>query len=349
MTHAPRLLINRLSYVIPNTSVQFDDVTLSFTNHRFGIIGDNGSGKTTLIKLISGFIKPDQGTIVCNGTIAYCPQYLESIPHETSTLGLLGIQEKWNALHRVQVGELCEHDFELIDNDWGLESEVTTLFQRLDLSPLLLESPFTTLSGGQKTKVLLAKTMLSKADFILLDEPTNNLDSASRKILLEWIKNSAQGFIIVSHDRELLGSMDEIIELTAKGIHRYGGNYAMYDQQKSLIQTGLQHKVEQAKRQVKQCESSIQTTKERHAERQKKGRDDRKSGRQGDKLLAGSMKNNSENTQSRNRSMAEIRMQQINEKLQAAKSQIEIKEAIKHGYKITKVYSALKFEKKIRD
>ena len=74
------------------------------------------------------------------------------------------------------------------------------------------------------------------------------------------------------------------------------------------IQTGLQHQVEQAKRQVKQFESSIQTTKERHAERQKKGRDDRKSGRQGDKLLAGSMKNSSENTQSRNRSLAELRI-----------------------------------------
>ena len=337
MTHAPRLLINRLSYAIPNTPVQFDDVTLSFTNKRYGIIGDNGSGKTTLLKLIAGLIKPHQGTIVCDGTMAYCPQYLESITPEISILELLDIQEKWDALHRVQLGEIRDHDFELIGDDWGLESEVATLFQHLNLSPLLLQSPFSTLSGGQKTKVLLAKAMLSKADFILLDEPTNNLDSASRKILREWIKNSEHGFIIVSHDRELLGSMDEMIELTAKGIHRYGGNYAMYDQQKSLIQTGLQHQVEQAKRQVKQFESSIQTTSARHAERQKKGRDDRKSGRQGDKLLAGSMKNSSENTQSRNRSLAELRIQQINDKLQAAKSQIEIKEAIHADLSATKV------------
>ena len=337
MTHAPRLLINRLSYAIPNTSVQFDDVTLSFTNQRYGIIGDNGSGKTTLLKLIAGLIKPHQGTIVCDGTMAYCPQHLESITPEISILELLDIQEKWDALHRVQLGEIRDHDFELIGDDWGLESEVATLFQHLNLSPLLLKSPFSTLSGGQKTKVLLAKTILSKADFILLDEPTNNLDKASRKILLEWIKNRDHGFIIISHDRELLGSMDEMIELTAKGIHRYGGNYSMYDQQKSLIQTGLQHQVEQAKRQVKQFESSIQTTKERHAERQKKGRDDRKSGRQGDKLLAGSMKNSSENTQSRNRSLAELRIQQINDKLQAAKSQIEIKEAIHADLSATKV------------
>ena len=337
MTHAPRLLINRLSYAIPNTPVQFDDVTLSFTNKRYGIIGDNGSGKTTLLKLIAGLIKPHQGTIVCDGTMAYCPQHLESITPEISILELLDIQEKWDALHRVQLGEIRDHDFELIGDDWGLESEVATLFQHLNLSPLLLQSPFSTLSGGQKTKVLLAKAMLSKADFILLDEPTNNLDSASRKILREWIKNSEHGFIIVSHDRELLGSMDEMIELTAKGIHRYGGNYALYDQQKSLIQTGLQHQVEQAKRQVKQFESSIQTTSARHAERQKKGRDDRKSGRQGDKLLAGSMKNSSENTQSRNRSLAELRIQQINDKLQAAKSQIEIKEAIHADLSATKV------------
>ncbi|MDP3706103.1 MAG: ATP-binding cassette domain-containing protein [Legionellaceae bacterium] len=70
MTHAPRLFINHLSYAIPNTSVQFDNVMLSFTNRRYGVIGDNGTGKTTLLKLIEGLLKPHQGTIVCDGTVA---------------------------------------------------------------------------------------------------------------------------------------------------------------------------------------------------------------------------------------------------------------------------------------
>lgn len=117
MTHATRLLINRLLHAIPNTSVQFDDVTLSFTNKRYGIIGDNGSGKTTLLKLIAGFIKPHQGTIVCDGAMAYCPQHLESITPEVSILEILNIQEKWDALQRVQLGEIHDHDFELIGDD----------------------------------------------------------------------------------------------------------------------------------------------------------------------------------------------------------------------------------------
>ena len=328
MTHAPRLFINHLSYAIPNTPVQFDNIMLSFTNHRYGVIGDNGTGKTTLLKLIAGLLKPHQGTIVCDGTMAYCPQHLESFNPDASILEILGIHEKWDAFHRVQQGDIRDNDFELIGDDWGLETEISELFQRLDLNALSLQSPFSNLSGGQKTKVLLAKTMLSKADFILLDEPTNNLDSASRKILLEWIQKSNHGFLIISHDRALLESMDEIIELTSKGLLRYGGNYSVYEQQKSLIQAGLHHQIENAKRQVKQFESTRQTNQERHAQRQKTGRDDYKSGRQGDKVLAGRMKGSSETTQSRNSTLADLRIQQANETLETAKAKIEIKEGI---------------------
>lgn len=214
MTHM-RLTLNHLSYAISNTAINFDDINLSFENRCYGIIGDNGTGKTTLLKLLANILKPSAGSILHNGTLAYCPQYVEETEQTYSVLQILNIQEKWQALQRLQQGEMLEHDLETIDDDWTLETKIEALFQQLALPINLLEYSFSTLSGGQKTKILLARTMLTQADFILLDEPTNNLDDDSKQVLIQWIQENHSGFIIVSHDRDLLNHMDEIIEITS--------------------------------------------------------------------------------------------------------------------------------------
>ena len=79
MTLGSRLLINHLSYTIPNTTVQFNDLNCAFEKRRYGIVGDNGVGKTTLLKLIMGVFKPLAGDILCNGTITYCSQQFEPL------------------------------------------------------------------------------------------------------------------------------------------------------------------------------------------------------------------------------------------------------------------------------
>ena len=328
MTHITRLTLNHLSYAIPNTTIQFDDLNLSFEKSCYGMIGDNGVGKTTLLKLLSGILQPHSGNILVNGLVAYCPQHVEEVEQTYSVLQILGIQEKWQALQRLHEGEMLENDFEVINDDWALETDIASLFQRLELPIGILNNQFMTLSGGQKTKVLLAKMMLIKADFVLLDEPTNNLDSTSKQVLIEWIQESQTGFIIVSHDRDFLNTMDEIVEITNKGIHRFGGNYDLYETQKNLQQSSLQKQILDAEKELKQVSIATQTTREQHEQRHKKGRDDHRSGRQPDRKLAGAMKNKSGQTLGRHTLVKHQRMQQANEILQTTKAKLEIKESI---------------------
>ena len=328
MTYPSRLTANHLSYSIPNSPIQFDDLNLSFEKKSYGLIGDNGVGKTTLLKLLTGELAPHSGNIILSGSLAYCPQTIESQTETLFTSEILGIHEKWQALNRLQRGTMLENDLDIIGDDWTLESEVKRLFERLDLPLCSLNMQFMNLSGGQKTKVLLAKAMLTKADFILLDEPTNNLDSVSKQILLKWIRETQSGFIIVSHDRTLLNSLDEIIEITSKGINRFGGNYDFYEIQKAMQQASLQGRVSNAEKELKQITRQQQTAKERHEQRQKQGQNDHRSGRQPDKILADFMMDRSGQTLGRQTRIKHQRIQQAHETLQSTKSQLEIKESI---------------------
>lgn len=328
MTYPSRLSANHLSYSIPNSAIQFDDLNLSFEKKCYGVIGDNGVGKTTLLKLLAGELAPHSGNILLNGSLAYCPQTIESQTETLFTSEILGIHEKWQALNRLQQGTMLENDLDIIGDDWTLESEVKRLFERLDLPLCSINIQFMSLSGGQKTKVLLAKTMLTKADFILLDEPTNNLDSVSKQILLEWIRETQSGFIIVSHDRTLLNCIDDIIEITTKGINRFGGNYDFYEAQKTLQQDALQQQLYDAKKELKQVTRTVQITRERHDQRQKKGRNDHRSGRQPDRKLAGAMKEKSGQALGRQTLIKHQRTQQATETLQLTKAQLEFKEFI---------------------
>ncbi len=327
MTHIPRLITHQLSYTIPNTTVQFDDLNLSFEKRRYGLIGDNGVGKTTLLQLLVGHLKPHTGHVLLSGTATYCPQFIEDSQQHLSIIEMLGIQGKWHALQRLKEGKMRDGDLEVIGDDWGLATEVEILFQRLELPISHLNEHFNALSGGQKTKILLAKSILASSDFILLDEPTNNLDSASKQLLIEWMNHSRHGFIMVSHDRGLLNNMDEIIEITTKGVNIFGGNYDFYEAQKKLLQEGLKHDIASAEKKLKQFESSIQETREKHQQRQKKGKLLRKKSKI-DKLTANSMQGRSEKTQSRNSSLSKQRTEQAKETLKTAKAQLEIKTSI---------------------
>src|SRR5690606_8046544 len=135
-----------------------------------------------------------------------------------------------------------------------------------------LNQLFHQLSGGQKTKALLAKTLIFTADFFLFDEPTNNLDAQSRAILYRYIENSSKGVIIVSHDRKLLNKCDRIIEITTKGIDVYGGNYDFYKEQKELKRLAIEHDIQARTETLIHSKKAVQTRMERHQQNESRGR-----------------------------------------------------------------------------
>lgn len=178
-------------------------------NEKVAIVGKNGAGKSTLLKILSGKEDYDSGEIkIPNGSkISYLPQVVDVI------------NDKQTSREYIREGSVKTEDFEI--------EKVAAIFK---LEEKLLDSPLNQLSGGQKTKIALIKTLLTNADFILLDEPTNNLDLESLLWLETFIKNSKSSFIIVSHDRRFLDNVsDKVIEITSEGtVNVEKGSYTEY-------------------------------------------------------------------------------------------------------------------------
>ncbi|WP_131782401.1 ribosomal protection-like ABC-F family protein [Legionella gresilensis] len=326
MYRIPSIIAQHLSYDFLTTDSPFKDISLSLTQKRYGIVGDNGVGKTTLLKILAKALKPEQGSLEIQGSVEYCPQ-VNSYNNRSSVAELLGIHNKLKALDRIAQGYFLENDYDLIGSDWDIKTRAQQILIDLGLEAIGFERTITSLSGGQKTKCWLARAMLSDTDFILLDEPTNNLDTETKDYFFNWLQKTKQGIIIASHDRQLLNYVDEIIELTSIGIKHFGGNYTFYQEQKIIEQQTIQQQFMAAKKQLKNTEHTIQETREKHERRRKKGQALRKAGKI-DKLAANAKQGRSEKTQSKNKIQAAHSMQKAQDKVQAIKSRIEIKEKI---------------------
>jgi len=224
--------LNNISYLHADKEKLFNNLSLSISKSKAGLVGDNGTGKTTLLKIIADEKFPSEGSVIREGSVVLFPQDF-SVFSQKSVAEVLQVKEKLESLEKILNGNGSEKDFEIIGEDWNLHEKIREIFSEAKLN-IELSRNFNTLSGGEKSRLLFSSLMLNKPDFALLDEPTNHLDSASREILYSLIRNYHGGLLIVSHDRELLNLMDEIIELTGKGIKIYGGNYDFYKEQKEI-------------------------------------------------------------------------------------------------------------------
>lgn len=310
----------------------FADLSLSFSQKAYGIVGKNGAGKTTLLKLISGELKPQSGSVQRQGKIAYLPQ-VESLPVAMSVSDYLGLSEKLAALKRIEQGSIDGYDYDCVGDDWNLQEKVDTLFHRFLLPSLTLGDPLENLSGGELTRLKLVKILLSDADFLLLDEPTNNLDRASKQRLCEVFSEAPQILLIVSHDRELLRNMDMIIDCTPQGIRQYGGNYDDYLQEKTQQEDALRARFQSEQQQLQQKKQQVQTRLERHQQNAAKGRQGKqaqiKAKGSYDKIAFNSAKGRSEKSLRTITKQAERQLTIIDERTTRARSAF-VDEAILH-------------------
>jgi len=225
--------LNNISYSHPNKEILFKELNFSIADNKTGLIGDNGSGKTTLLKIIAGKLRPDEGSVSAGGNITVFPQDFSA--YNNMTLAeVLSVKEKLYALEKILNGESTQDDYDILNNEWDLHERIKEIFEEAKLQNFNLNRNFSTLSGGEKSRLLFASLLLNNPDFALLDEPTNHLDRESRSILYSMIKNYKRGLLIISHDRKLLNLMEEINELSDKGIKTYGGNYDFYKEQKEI-------------------------------------------------------------------------------------------------------------------
>lgn len=205
-----------------NQAVLTDVSFVVHSKERIGIVGQNGVGKSTLLRIIAGLEVPDDGKIDFHSSFAYMPQKGEE----------------------GRVGDVFK--------DLFAKNKAKKLIDRLDLAYIDQFGDISNLSGGEKSKLYLASALSKNADLILLDEPTNNLDFESLKILEQIINDSKDSFLIISHDREFLdrvcGRIFEIDEFS-HSLREYAGNYSSYLQEKE-----------------KECQKALELWEDYHAE-----------------------------------------------------------------------------------
>jgi len=231
------IALTTLSWSTPEGRPLLSDISLSFTAERTGLVGRNGVGKTTVLNLIAGDLVPQAGRISVNGTLGVLRQTVQVGADET-VADLFGIRPALALLERAEAGK-ADAD-ELARGDWTLQARLAEALARLGLDATSA-TRLTTLSGGQRTRAGLAALVFAQPDFLLLDEPTNNLDREGRRTVIDLLASWGGGAIVVSHDRELLDTMDAIVELTTLGAQRYGGNWSRYRERKAVELVAARH------------------------------------------------------------------------------------------------------------
>lgn len=298
----------------------FQKLSLSLDKEKTGLVGDNGSGKTTLLRLLTGELEPTKGTIQRNAEIAYLPQDYQ-VNLEQTVSEALGVKEKIEALKKIKGGTQDNELLKTIDEDWDIEKRIADIFAQLKIGELNKNRLVGTLSGGERTKIVLARLLISRPKFIILDEPTNNLDVDSREIIYELIKNWKHGLLVVSHDRNLLNLLDQIVELSNRKLKIYGGNYDLYKEQKELEEQAANRQLVTAKQDFKKIKKQAEKTKEKQQKKSSHGKKSRsKIGMP--KSLLNKMRATSEKTTSRLDKVHEKRIEEATESLEEAKSKI---------------------------
>ena len=313
------IVLSNLSWSTPDGRPLLSNLDLSFGAERTGLVGRNGVGKTTLIKLISGELQPQSGSISFNGRLGILRQSVQVEADET-VADLFGASKALAVLKRAEAGEATND--ELVLADWTLEARIAAALDRvgLDVTP---ETPLVALSGGQRTRCGLAALIVDDPDFLILDEPTNNLDRDGRAAVIDLLAGWRAGAIVISHDRELLDTMDAIVELTSLGASRYGGNWSQYRERKALELSAAEHDFAEAEKRIAEVERSAQAAVERQARRDKAGR---KMAAKGGipRIMLGGLKERAEMTSAEKTRLAERRRSQALQDAAAAREKIEI-------------------------
>lgn len=246
---------------------------------KAALIGNNGAGKTTLLRIIMEEIHADAGQVVLakDKRIGYLAQYQDVQGHLSVYEELLStkqyiidMEERLRAME-VQMknasGEELDrlmnsytrltHEFEL-ENGYAYKSELMGVLNGLGFTEEDFTKQVATLSGGQKTRVVLGKLLISKPDILLLDEPTNHLDMESIAWLETYLLNYPGAVFIVSHDRYFLDKVvTKVIEIDAGQVRMYAGNYSAYAEKKAQLRDAQYKAYLNQQREIKHQEAVI--------------------------------------------------------------------------------------------
>lgn len=228
--------LRQLSLHLPDGRQLLSAACHSFGPGLTGMVGANGSGKSLLLRTIAGLNAADAGGVAVAGSLHHVAQS-RSACGPASVADIAGLGPLLAASARLSAGAASDGDFELLDGRWTVLDGFASALQTCGLGGLSPADSTAGLSGGEMTRIALAGAFVSGADWLLLDEPSNHLDRSGREWLIANLRAWTGSALIVSHDRELLESMDAIVELAGQRLRAYGGNYTLYQYQRNAQQS----------------------------------------------------------------------------------------------------------------
>ncbi|AFS77835.1 ABC transporter ATP-binding protein [Gottschalkia acidurici 9a] len=281
------LTVKNMSHGFGDRAI-FENVSFRLLKgEHVGLIGDNGEGKSTFMNIITNKLIPDKGQIDWSNkvSVGYMDQHTElkkgktikSVLEEAFAY-LFDMEMKMNDLYN-RMGKMNDEEMsralkqigniqDILDNNgfYSIDSKIEAVATGLGLRNLGLNKEVTDLSGGQRTKVLLAKLLLESPDILLLDEPTNYLDEDHIEWLRAYLKNYRNAFILISHDVQFLNSVVNVIcHVENKTLTRYIGNYDSFLKEYEANKKQLKSAYEKQQEEIARLENFVKKNKARAA------------------------------------------------------------------------------------
>ncbi|MBO5452569.1 MAG: ABC-F family ATP-binding cassette domain-containing protein [Clostridia bacterium] len=264
-----------------------EDVSFTLSSgDRTGVLGINGAGKTTLFKLITDEISPDEGSIFRNKNIkiSYMKQFGEYSSEKNAIDEVMGVfthlvemEQQLSDLNKKIEKQSLDEDilrFTELNQKYidmgGLtyRGRIKSTLTGLGFSEEHFSVPLSSLSGGQRTRVMLAKVLLENADVLLLDEPTNHLDIDAVTWLEDFLQSYPGSILLITHDRYFLDKVtNKIYEIEHHKLKEYNGNYSYYKQKKDADRAAEEKDYALKEKEIKRLEGIIAQQKQWNRER----------------------------------------------------------------------------------
>lgn len=257
-----RIRVSRLSFSWPDGTPVLADVSFALGPSRVGLVAPNGGGKSTLLRLLSGDLAPQAGTVEAVGRLGYLPQRLD-LPPDASVADALGVTEALNAVDAVLAGHADATLLERADGQWDLRERIATLLAQFGLHEVPLRRKAAAFSGGEAMALALASRLLRRPDVLLLDEPTNHLDGTARQRLRDVLRAFRGCLLVASHDRELLEDMQQIAELQPARVRLVTGGYSAYRSLVDSEQAAAEQHVQHLRKELRRERNEMQQARER--------------------------------------------------------------------------------------
>ncbi|MDN4172761.1 ABC-F family ATP-binding cassette domain-containing protein [Nocardioides sp. SOB77] len=318
MPSSPVVALSSVGLTWPDGTPALRDLDLLLPPGRSGLVGANGSGKSTLLRLVAGVLAPTTGRVTVTGEVGHLPQDL-TLDADRPVADLLGLTEVRRALRAVEAGSVDQHHYDVIGDDWDAEDRAVAELGRLGLPAGVLDRRLGELSGGEVTRLGLARVLLGRPDVLLLDEPTNDLDAAARAQVHDLVAGWSRTLLVVSHDRDLLEHVDRIGELRDGTVRWYGGGWSSYAAQVAAEQEAAAQAVSTARADLRRQRADREEAERVLAQRRRRGRAVQLSGSL-PPIVAGGKRNAAERSAATYRRVHE-------ERLEAARGRLEDAEA----------------------